>query len=131
LKILEEKQSEIEKEKNRIKNGKETQEAKKLWEQKTRDREETLKRKEKEDEKKAKEKIKAKIEQDRLEREAAKKKSSSSESNNKISMETSSSSVPEIQQKKRIYGNSHSNSIQGWKYDKSYIQTDGFDSYGF
>jgi len=73
LKILEEKQSEIEKEKNRIKNGKEAQEAKKLWEQKTRDREETLKRKEKEDEKKAKEKIKAKIEQDRLEREAAKK----------------------------------------------------------
>jgi len=47
---------------------------KKLWEQKTREREEALKRKEKEEEKKAKERIKKKIEQDKLEREAAKKK---------------------------------------------------------
>jgi len=75
LKLIEERQDEFEKEKNRIKGGKEAQEAKKLWEQKTKEREEALKRKEKEEEKKAKARIKAKIEQDRLEREAAKKKS--------------------------------------------------------
>jgi len=74
---LEERQSDIDREKNRIKGGKEAQEAKKLWEQKTKEREEVLKRKEKEEEKKAKERIKAKIEQDRLEREAAKKTESS------------------------------------------------------
>jgi hypothetical protein len=50
----EEKQAEIDREKNRVKQGKEAQEAKKLWEQKTREREEAIKRKEKEEDRRRK-----------------------------------------------------------------------------
>jgi len=72
-KTKEEKMEVIEKEKNRVKNGKEAQVAKKAWEQKQRERDEMLKRKEREEEKRAKEKIKMKLEQDKAERGAAKK----------------------------------------------------------
>jgi len=63
-----------EQEKIRVKSGKETQEAKKQFEQTQKEREYALRKKEKEDDIKAKQRIREKIEQDKRERAAQKQK---------------------------------------------------------
>lgn len=69
----EEAEAEIAREKIRRASGKEAQEAKRIHEERAREREAMLRRKEKEEEREAKRRIKERIEQDRLERAAQRK----------------------------------------------------------
>eukprot|EP01116_Phalansterium_solitarium_P018830 TRINITY_DN5112_c0_g1_i1.p1 TRINITY_DN5112_c0_g1~~TRINITY_DN5112_c0_g1_i1.p1 ORF type:complete len:627 (+),score=225.12 TRINITY_DN5112_c0_g1_i1:79-1881(+) len=71
-KAEDEKQRDIDREKNRIQSGKDAQEAKRKWEEAQRERDLAARRKEKEEDRLAKEAIKKKLEQDKAERLAAK-----------------------------------------------------------